>query len=132
MKSVSRVEVAKMFLEIGVSLRTVFPDPESNIAIYSHHRWEMAPKPNVREIHVIPKGDAWVSTFWEQWVIDPSGSIIHRVLFNAEPELPYHDTYTISHNDNLASPPLVFGRFWYMMELPSLLAWGVRALLISS
>ena len=59
-----RTRAAKMFGDLGLSLRTVFPDPEENLQLYKHHRWEVIRKGSYHIIHAVPKGDCVENTFW--------------------------------------------------------------------
>jgi len=129
LNTANRIEVAKMFSLLGVSLRTVFPDPEENLALYLKHEWKMVTHNHEPCIHAIPQGDQFADTYWEQWFLTEEGEVVHRILFNEEPILPYHDTCVLSFDHDEVHPPVPLGHLWYIIEEISLMAWGVRSLL---
>lgn len=129
MRNVDRIEVAHMFTGLGVSLRTVFPDPESNLQAYRNHRWMVVQNHCYHIIHAVPTEDALEGSFWEEWYSHNDGPVIHHILFPNEPKVLYHDIYVPPKRQDGLHPPEIFGRTWYLMEEPSLLAWGVQELL---
>jgi len=129
LNAINRIELAKMFSLLGVSLRTVFPDPQENLALYHGHTWKMVNHKHEPCVHAIPQGDQFVDSFWEQWFLTSEGEVVHRVLFNEEPLLPYHDTLVLTFDRDEVHPSVSLGHLWYVMENTSLLAWGVQSLL---
>ena len=130
MENPDRFQMAKMFGELGISLRTVFPDPEDNIKLYEGHRWMVVQKKPYHIIHAVPQGDRMEASFWEEWYSVDGGPVIHHILFCDEPPIPYHEIYEPPKKGDGIHPAEIFGRNWYMVEDPLLRAWAVQALFL--
>lgn len=129
MRNARRIEIATLFNGLGVSLRTVFPDPEENLEAYRNHRWTVLKKGGFHIVHAVPVEEELDRSFWEEWYTINEGAVIHHILFPEEPSVPYHDIYEPPERPDGLHPPEVFGRSWFVLEEPSLLAWGVHKLL---
>lgn len=129
-ESTARVRMAKMFGELGLSLRTIFPDPEENLLLYRHHRWDVVKKKNHHIIHAVPKGDCMENSFWEEWYSIEGGPVIHHILFCKEPPVPYHDLYEPPKRHDGLHPEEIYGRTWYVIEDPMMRAWAVQQLFL--
>ncbi len=129
MSSMNRTSLAHLFTEIGVSLRTVFPDLEILSELYNHHKWMVIKNSNYHVVHAVPSRETIDNSFWEVWFIHKRGAVAHQILFSTEPDLPYHDIYTTPNRPDVLHPKEVLGRKWYVIEQPSLMAWGLQSAL---
>lgn len=122
--------MAEMFGEMGISLRTVFPDPEDNLKLYGNHTWKVVRKQPYHIIHAVPTIDNVESSFWEEWYTVNGGPVVHHILFSEKPPIPYHDIYEPPKKRDGLHPAEIYGRNWYVVEHPALRAWAVEALFL--
>ena len=128
-----RMRIARIFGELGLSLRTVFPDPLANLEYYRNHRWVLVRKKSHRIIHAVPmKGDNDHFDFWEEWCSVDDGPVVHHILFKCEPPVPYHEIYEPPETHDGLHPKEIYGCNWYVVEDPSMRAWAVQSLFLKN
>lgn len=123
--------VARAFGEMGLSFRAVFPDPLDQLIGYARHRFMVVKTKTHHQVHAIPPSDELESSFWEEWSLRYDGTPVHRVMFVNPPPVPYHDLLDLNHKMEGHFPKEVCGRKWYVVEEPSMFAWGVKRILRS-
>lgn len=123
--------VALAFSEMGLSFRSVFPDPIDQLSGYARHRWAVMKTKTYLIVHAVPPIDEFDTSFWEEWYSYKGGHVIHHVLFTNPPSVPYHDIYDPPTKPDDLHPEEIFGRKWYVVEEPGMFAWGVKNLLIN-
>jgi hypothetical protein len=121
--------VATAFGEMGLSLRAVFPDPIERTYGYGDYRWEVVRTKTHLIVHAIPPADKLDEAFWEEWYTVDGGPVTHHILFSSQPPVPFHDIFDPPEQLDGIHPEEIFGRRWYVVEDPHMLAWGVRNLL---
>lgn len=121
--------LALSFGEIGLSMRIVFPDTLS-LASYDRHRWMVTRQESYTIIHAVPDVSELESSFWEVWYAHNGASALHHILYCYKPSIPYHDIFEVPPEPDGLLPEEVVGRTWYVVQDPSMMAWGVRKLLL--
>ncbi|MDC7246549.1 MAG: hypothetical protein PQJ47_11670 [Sphaerochaetaceae bacterium] len=119
-------DVAKAFSEIGLSVKTVFPDIEIARELYSGHRWYVMRKNDLTVVHAIPKKDAIETSFWEMWYGSSDTEPEHDVLFRRTPPVKHHRIYEVRPGDSDINPPQVCGAIWYVVEQAYPLGWALK------
>ncbi len=128
MSSTKDYSLALSFGEIGLSMRTVFPDKKS-LARYDWHRWEVTRQETYTIVHAIPDVSELENSFWEVWYAPHGAPALHYILYSYKPSIPYHDIFEASSEPDDLLPEEVYGRTWYVVQDVSMMAWGVRKLL---
>jgi len=121
--------IARAFSEMGLSFRTVFPDPIDRLEHYRNHRWTVIKTKTHHLVHAVPPASEFEQSFWEKWFSVKGGPVIHHILFASVPPVPYHDIYDAPSHPDALQPPEVANRRWYVIDDPSMFAWGVKILL---
>ena len=120
--------LALAFGELGISMRTVFPDSLDRTG-YASHTWLIVQKEPYNIIHAVPLVSELESSFWEVWYTTNNSPVEHYVLYCKIPSVPYHDLFNPPEQPDGLCPPEVYGRSWFVIENLSMLAWGVQKLL---
>ncbi len=118
--------VVKAFSEIGLSIKTVFPDYEISKKLYKDHNWYIFRKKDFTIIHAVPTLEKLDESFWEQWSSSRYGEPEHHVLFRRTPPVKHHRIYEAKAEHDDINPKEVSGAIWYVVEETSPLAWALK------
>lgn len=123
--------VAKAFSEMGLSFRSIFPDPIEELSSYARHRWVVVKARDRHLVLAIPPTEELETSFWEEWAQMKDGELGHRVLFATPPAVPFHDLFDVPRKPTGLYPKELHGRRWFVVQEPGMFAWGVKNLLDS-
>jgi hypothetical protein len=125
----TQLKVANALNEIGLSMRTVFPEDIVEHYIYEDYQWVVVKDKEYVALHAIPPKNKSSSIFWEMWALNENQQVSHKVMYQNPPKVPYHDIYDLSKEKNKLFPKDVWNKSWYVIELPEMIGWGFRTML---
>lgn len=127
-KDIEFFAVAKAFSEIGLSLKTVFPDYDIATELYKNHNWYVFKKKSFTIIHAVPLVHLLETSFWEQWFSSKTGPAEHKILFKRTPPIPHSGIYEASIDQNEINPIEVSGSIWYVVNVANPRGWALNIL----
>ena len=127
-KGLEFFSVAKAFSEIGLSLKTVFPDYEIAVELYKHHNWYVYKKDGYTVVHAVPLIHLLDTSFWEHWSAIGVEPAEHQVLFRKTPPVTHYRLYDAGSKENDINPGEVSGSIWYVIEVDHPRGWALNIL----
>jgi hypothetical protein len=118
--------VAKAFSEIGLSIKTVFPDFEIAKNQYENHKWYVFKRGDFTIVHAVPTENYLDDSFWEQWSGSSNEDPEHHVLFRRTPPVKHNRIYEAKADHDDINPAEVSGSIWYVVDQVSPLAWALK------
>ncbi len=125
----TQLKVANALNDLGLSMRTVFPEDIVEHHIYEDYQWVVVKNNDYVALHAVPPNSSGKNFFWEMWALNGNGAISHKVMYQNPPKVPYHDICDLSKEKNELFPKDVWNKSWYVIELPEMIGWGFRTML---